>query len=542
VWGMGGSEAWGKSPSVASRLSALSAGEVQKLRMELRRGIDFDPGDGTVKLTREDIEALKDPATLEFLAQTPGIAKYADGWRHCSVFVTAVNPNGTPESATIDDDAIHLPVDVPHGKEGGARVRTFLDHEEPLSDDDDDDVTCTTESDIGSSASQQPHPPRAVPSFMRGTASTSARRRDLVREKEQGLERRAERGAMLAERAERVESRLALAPRGQRAPVRRMKDKAPLGPPPPVTRFTAEEQARLDAILADDAKYSKSDVDVAPGEGYLALEAEAQKEAQINEALRRLRPGMDWDRLLLPPAPQSTSCRKGKKEATTAGQFHDVDPEERRRQELVDRARGETLCLREPHPEDWIAEMREERRAKEELGNLNERLNALYEGKADEEEQVRLDREYDDGESYRRRLPNTALEALLKDAAEEQGRDWDPSEEEGMDRGGVVSMHRSLSPPPPPAPEGFSGDTEDQPADPEDLFPPAAPELGHVGVAVLAVVVLAACRDSPTRSIFMSGNWDGLLKRDRIGELQRDRVDAASPYPHPSSCAPTPRQ
>eukprot|EP00756_Hemistasia_phaeocysticola_P058995 Hpha_TRINITY_DN3568_c0_g1::TRINITY_DN3568_c0_g1_i1::g.25764::m.25764 len=547
VWGPS-SEAWGRSPSVASRasrVSALSAGEVQRLRTELRRGIDFDPGEGTVKLTREDIEALKDPATLEFLAQTPGIAKYADGWRHCSVFVTAVRPDGTPEAATIDDDIIHLPVDVPHGKEGGARVRSFLDHEEePLSDEDD--ATTIATSEAGSSAEQKPHPPR-VPSFMRGTASTAARRRDLMREKEQGLERRAERGAMLAERAERAENRVVLAPSGQRAPVRRVKERAPQAPPAPTTRFTAEEEARLDAILADETKYSAPDFDALPGEGYRPFDADAEKEAQINDALRRLRPGMDWDRLLLPPVPKSTSVA-GSKKAPKREPLREVDPEERRRQELVERARGEALCLREPHPEDWIAEMREERRAKAELGSLNEKLNELYDGKADEEEQVRLDREYDEGEAYRRRLPNNTLEALLREGAEEQGREWEPPEQDGMDRGGV-SIERSLSPPPLPAPDLFSGDTEDQPADPEDLFAPRPPtpptyELGCVvRAAALVAIASAACPvTSPKQSAFMRGDWDSLLKPDQIGELQRERLSAISPFPHPSSNAPTPRE
>eukprot|EP01062_Namystynia_karyoxenos_P020902 TRINITY_DN17929_c0_g1_i2.p1 TRINITY_DN17929_c0_g1~~TRINITY_DN17929_c0_g1_i2.p1 ORF type:complete len:842 (+),score=172.53 TRINITY_DN17929_c0_g1_i2:89-2527(+) len=661
------------APSAApSRCSALSARDVQRIRAELRRPLDYDPDEATVTLTRADIEALRDPQTLEFLAQTPGLARYVGpgqqgdtSWRHCSVFVTAVEDDGTPAAATIDEDAISLPVepDLPAGarqrrSSRATDVADFLAAElgdgddvdsQGLSQEEETDSSPPPQHDSASTASQprgprRPSAPRtrlqraqaasvatpseagataAVPGYMRGTASAASKRRDLLQEKEQAVER-----IIHPPPREQPPPDASTAGSSTPAPRRRRIKETSDGCFADRNRarivcgtrrtFTEDEEARIDRLLADERFDPGADpctqpLQLLPGEGYSCSTEDDAKEEQIAAALRRLRPDQDWDALLLPAPPQqSLILQQGegptpsrRKASVAAGDGDapaaDLHPDERRRQEQVARARGEALCVRPPRPEDWVAEMREERQHRQKLHDLNERLSVLYEAKGDEEQALRLDREYDEGETYCGRLEADSLQELLRAAAAEQGREVpapvsdSDSPEDSVQLQAVADRRRQWEETPRGAGGGsvlaadpeclaeggaavssaFSGylppGSTEEPQCPEELFltlaqaaprPPSSAAAGPARdssspprqPAPAAPRPAAEAAELPAdRKDFLSGDWDSLIARGADAaaaeartlaspaQLERLRVSSRSPYPAPSSHPPTPK-
>eukprot|EP01065_Artemidia_motanka_P026403 TRINITY_DN3137_c1_g1_i1.p1 TRINITY_DN3137_c1_g1~~TRINITY_DN3137_c1_g1_i1.p1 ORF type:complete len:679 (+),score=160.13 TRINITY_DN3137_c1_g1_i1:177-2213(+) len=553
----------------SSVVSALSVEDVHRLRSELRKAVDFDPHDGTVTLTRGDIESIRDVATLEFLAQTPGIAKYVsdsgeDGWRHCSVFVTAVDADGAPTHATIDEDSISLPVDggLPEGVRPPKRataVNDFLScgcsdgsegavEEEGEEEEEEEDfhsvpttayVTVPSAPSSEAAAASRPasRPSRMtrapvllrghdrggeVPGYMRVTEAAASKRRDLLREKEEVLERKPPPQPQL----EAAPQRRPRPPRIKHTSDGAFSDRnRALVAAGPGRTLTDDEEARIDRILEMGDGYEGG-----PGTGFSSTSAECAREEQIAAALQRLRPDKDFA-LLLGAAPQSHSGEQLGEECTSP-------------------------CKDVP---DYIEEMRVRRQEMEKVRELERKLHAHYDSKSAEEEAVRLDREYDDGTSYNRRLAAGTLSELIRGAAEEQGREvpvlegcdadvavaaaaadrwsqWKPgasalaADPECVEVGGadVSQLYSAYNDP-------------DQPATPEQLFyepHPHSTPCGAAESACVAAAVSVAAVAPGAWARFLGGDWEALVRERKADAL---REISASPFPVPSSVPPTPR-
>eukprot|EP00755_Sulcionema_specki_P008065 Sspe_Gene.39923::Locus_19241_Transcript_1_1_Confidence_1.000_Length_3369::g.39923::m.39923 len=558
--------------SVAS--SCLTVARINSIRGELGGKINYNPIENTVTLTRAEIEAIRDPATLEYLAQTPGLAKYVtngvEEWRHCSVFITATDPDGLPEDATIDEETITLPVAAPlpdsaleKQSHAAAQVADFLsrpevdadevgDQADPSEDsvEEEEDIEETLMgSSVGPSDStstatrgvraQKPmtrlqrnsravideRTTSGVPSFMRGTVAADKKKRDLLREKEEKLEK--------------------------------PQPPSPQPPPPPPARPAPKprqqevalkttsrrclEPEELERVLAieNDVRFDAEDVPVNEGEGYGLSVEDRAKEDELMQALLKLRP--EAQDLMVPPDPLGKSTVR-------RNRTREPEPDS----DKVLRAREEALCVRAPG--DYLDEQHEAREHRNKVASLNDRLSALYEANTEFETQLQLE---GDSDEYRGRLSSDVLSKLLADAAKEQGRDLPAldddaemtdetpvraaasraAEEDAECLQGDLEMDPQFS--------GYGVDPDELPLDPEALFskpdqlpPPPSPPPPERPSSSL----------STTREDFLKGNWDALLERGREGDLVRPgsaasgRRPVPAPSPLPDLCPKAPSE
>ena len=477
----------------SDRLKPMPFDKLGAIATELQHVIPVDKKNNTVTLSKADIETLRDPRVLQFLAQTPGFAQCSEGegedteWQPSHVFITCVDDDGAPEQATIEDESITYSVG-----------NTPLNSIPPTPAASCVASAPTTPSSAAGTATSR------GPSFARPTLASHSKARDLVsekREKVRQMEQPA--GGEVPDDTELLFTPAVNKPRRKKDPAAA----AAAAPALPLTsrRVLSEEEERRVAHIEGEQRYDAPDVAAADGEGFLAAEADCERERRIAERLTELRPDRDVSELLKPAdfcaAAAAAAAQDGDdapEKGSKAAQPRPrpvspvADADERERQATLQRAREASLALRTPV--DYLAAQKERRARRAAAQDVNRRLSELYEAAAVQEEQTTFARQSDEyAQAYKGLLQAGQLQALLREASAEQGVALPL--QEGPDCAAAVELARPVSSGIPSRPastltgdyvdpycvqtEGadthpmFSGsrvDGEDTPLEPEVLF------------------------------------------------------------------------